>query len=744
MIGFLKSFTSNIHYKYSTQPSPQFTTGCWSVYDAKNKSTNEPVSVLVLSKKSVAKIMNRNGVELRTSMWEEVKAFATQGVHQLTKIRHPGVVKVVEPIESSKGTLTFVTERLVSTVQEIRESDLDEISVVRGVTTITQALSFLHSSIGVVHLNITPETVLVDAQGDWKLMGMEFVTTFEDHTPGSFYLPQRDPRLPYFMHPALDFLAPELVMEKICVPANDVWGIASLLYFIYIRKPPLSTRGNPNAYRDEYQRFRTKLSTISAKFPAKLRPYLDSLFSDNYEGRITIEILETTDFFQNPLIKALKSLDEYQAKPVEEKVSFLKHLATLIPHFPKQIRLRKIVRFAVNELSGPREPATGQLMGNTLFAAANDMSSLSFTDQILPIFSKITDYLPFQESVAANVETIVRATNDKDFSKTVLPLFVDALKHHDAQHVNLQTIILKSTPVYGKNLTVSKMEQLLFPAVIDCFAATPARSVKVAATESLSVLVDRGVSKTLIMDRLIPALQAMKTRDTAVVVSVSKLWQALCPRLNSEQIFTLALPHLLDCALVKQFTVDQFKQVMLIIQEQIDSVQKNQIKLLANNKPDDTDDWLNDTTPPISSSSVPSEPVASTSGISAEAPATLSKPVAKEPPTLLESAPSVIKSTKKTAPLPTLPPPKVGVKSSGMQAMVPQSKGNNIQATSKPQQPPSLMQSSSFMAPLVPSNKSEPSYMTPMQPDRSIKPSDNSTNDDFGDFTSSNQVDSLI
>lgn len=610
------------------------------MYDAKHKTNGELVSVFVMSKRKISEQISASGIRPRTASTQEVFDFATKGVHELTKIRHPAILKLVEPLEASKSSLTFATERISGALEQ--QNDLDDLQIVRGLTTVVQALQFLHAQLGMCHHNITPQTVFIDQQGDWKIGGFEFLVKFDDYQPGNFQLPILDPRMPTFVQPPFDYLAPELVLGRTAVPANDVWGLACLIYALYLRKPPMRLHNNGSAYREELAKFRHQInsSVVINKLPQALHSYIPSLFCEDPQGRITLDMLETTTFFQNPLIKALKSMDDFAAKPVEDKVSFLKHFQTLLPQFPKQMRIRKIAKFAVRELGGPRDPTTATLIGNVLFTVCADMSRLGFQEQVLPIFSKLTDYFPFQESVAANLTVISKNTNDKDFSKSVLPVIIDALKHHDAQHTALQTRLLSQAKVYGDNLTVSKMEQQMFPAVINCFAATPARSVKVSATQCLTVLVKRNVSKQLIIDNLIPALKAMKTRDPVVVVAVGDLWKDVCTRLNSEQIFTLGLPHLLEISLAKQLTVDQFKHLMTIVNSEIETVSKEQIKLLVNNEPADDDDWLNE---PVS---VTGPTNASSSDVTTTAPSSSSS--SKEPPSFGVSP--------LTAPSPSVPP----------------------------------------------------------------------------------------
>lgn len=751
MLGFLKSFSSNIHYKYSFQSTPSFEAGCWSVYDAKHKTTNDPVSVFVFNMKAVTKMLVNNGLHPKSAILAEISDFATKGVHQLTKIRHPAILKLVEPLETSKNSMTFVTERVVGSIDSISESDLDDLSVVRGLTTVVQALQFLHSQMGMVHGNICPRTVFADLQGDWKIAGLEFVVSYEEFPVGSFHLPVFDPRMPSYMHPCYDYLAPELMLHKTVLPANDVWSIACLLYAIYLRRSPLQTRHNPSAYKDELVSFRAKLNSpaIVSTLPSTLQPYLASLFCEEPEGRMTLPVLETTDFFQNPLINALNSMDEYAAKSTEDKVDFLKHFETLVPQFPKQMRVRKIVKFVTKELNGPRDPATGFLLGNVLFKICADMSKLSFQEAVIPLFGNLSDYFPFQESVASNLEVISRCTNEKDFSKSVLPVLLEILKYHDAQHVPLQVKVLSHSEYYAENLTVSKMEEAFFPAVVDCFAGTPARPVKTSATESLAVLVKKGVSKALITDRLIPALQAVKTRDPAVVSAIARLWKEICAKLSSQQVFTMAVPHLLELSLANQLTVDQFGQFMTVIRDLISQVEKNHTKTLIRNQPQTEDEWLNDPSHPIKPTQETSKSwvlAAQSQSVSfgASSSKDVSPTIAAHPvismttksssanrlnSSLIEPSSSKVLSSQRAQKLPALPPPNV--------------KPRELKSQRTFQQPmmPALIPSSGSKANGASlSKQSDPNSLSgfaTLQPQRNSKPD---ASDEFGSFISGNTV----
>jgi SCY1-like protein 2 len=95
---------------------------------------------------------------------------------------------MVEPLEETRSELTFVTEYFTSSLSALispssssgsrrndgasrppgtdsaGEIDLDEVEIQKGTLQIARALTFLHQQAKMVHLNISPEAILVNAK----------------------------------------------------------------------------------------------------------------------------------------------------------------------------------------------------------------------------------------------------------------------------------------------------------------------------------------------------------------------------------------------------------------------------------------------------------------------------------------------------------------------------------------------------------------------------------------------------
>jgi SCY1-like protein 2 len=188
---FVSSVSSNIHKKYEVQPNPSFHAGPWAVYDGiRRGSSSAPrsahqnyVSVFVFDKKFLEQSgsMRSSGGSSKAAN-DVVLARLKKEVSLLSRLRHPCLLEVVEPIEESRGTLTFVTERVISNLQLLaggiddldgysepyrgtgRKVELDELEIQSGLSSLTKALQFLHESALLVHANLTPQAVYVNGK----------------------------------------------------------------------------------------------------------------------------------------------------------------------------------------------------------------------------------------------------------------------------------------------------------------------------------------------------------------------------------------------------------------------------------------------------------------------------------------------------------------------------------------------------------------------------------------------------
>jgi SCY1-like protein 2 len=188
----LKSFSSNIssHYKLSEQPI--CTSGPWKIYDAKNKSNGKQVSVFVFERKILephsSGLVRSSAASLKKAQ-DEVTERLKREASSLARLRHPSILELVEPVEETRnGGLMFATEQVTASLGTLlrekdeqeraggkyledseghrrrREMEIDQLEIQKGLEQIGKGLEFLHESAGLVHGNLTPEAIFVNAK----------------------------------------------------------------------------------------------------------------------------------------------------------------------------------------------------------------------------------------------------------------------------------------------------------------------------------------------------------------------------------------------------------------------------------------------------------------------------------------------------------------------------------------------------------------------------------------------------
>lgn len=196
----LKSFTSNISSNYTLSPQPSSFSGPWKIFDAKKKSTGKAASVFVFDKKSLeppggGSLGGRSGALALKRAHEEVVERLKKEASSLARLRHPSILELAEPVEETRGGgLMFATEPVTACLTGLlqekddaekaggagrrsryvvdeadgqkrrRELELDELEIQKGLLQIAKGLEFLHESAGLVHANLTPDAIFVNAK----------------------------------------------------------------------------------------------------------------------------------------------------------------------------------------------------------------------------------------------------------------------------------------------------------------------------------------------------------------------------------------------------------------------------------------------------------------------------------------------------------------------------------------------------------------------------------------------------
>ncbi|VDP90515.1 unnamed protein product [Echinostoma caproni] len=272
----------------------------WKLYAAKKRSTQQEATVWALEKKTLESYPK--------SQRETVLDAMKHGVATMTRIKHPKILSVVQPLEESRDSLAFASEPLFTSLktalspscsstngnfEALRDFTLTDIEIKYGLIQasalnvihviapysvrititpfllqLTEALHFLHSDCHRLHLNLIPESVVINKYGLWKLAGFEFSKVLDESCNGTnnpsmdsvITVPIWQGALMPACQPALHGCSPEAILQGQVSRASDMFAFGLLICSLYNKGQPLLDTGN------DYSAYRRGIKDVSLYF----------------------------------------------------------------------------------------------------------------------------------------------------------------------------------------------------------------------------------------------------------------------------------------------------------------------------------------------------------------------------------------------------------------------------------------------------------------------------------------------
>ncbi|KAI0390323.1 ARM repeat-containing protein [Xylariaceae sp. FL0594] len=664
MFSSLKGFTSPINSNYTISQTVCSTAGAWNIYDAKKKSTQKPYSVFVFDKKT----LSSEGV---TSMRSDPTSFkrSVEGVVErlkkeassLARLRHPNVLELVEPLEETRGgRLQFVTEPITTSLSSLlqekdaqeraggvggrssrfvtedseghrrrREIEIDELEIQKGLLQVGKALEFLHENAGLIHGNLTPECILINAKSDWKISGLAFCTPPENSSKPTSVQPislsevlNLDPRLPRYVQLNLDYTSPDFVLDNNLTTSADMFSLGLLCIALYNspHRSPIETGGSISAYK----RIFTSSSTVPSAgndflskrpLPKDLSSHvLPRLITRRPAQRMTAREFQESQFFDNILVSTIRFLDAFPAKTPGEKASFMRGLNKVLPSFPKAVMEKKVLPALLEELKD-KELLSLILQNVFKIMSLLPSSRRAFGEKVRPKLKQIfvESAKPTQEKDTArdaglmvileNTKLMAENSSGKEFKDDVLPILLAAI---ESPTPSLVDAALRSLPVILPVLDFSTIKNELFPVITTVFSKTNSLAIKVRGCRAFVILcggsndnnsADDGLDglapdkkkktssssaldKYTMQEKIVPLIRAIKTKEPAVMMAALDVLRVVGDNADADFVAIEILPILWNMSLGPLLDLKQFQSFMDLIKALSRRVEEEQVKKL--------------------------------------------------------------------------------------------------------------------------------------------------------------------
>ncbi|KAF1944518.1 hypothetical protein EJ02DRAFT_501404 [Clathrospora elynae] len=669
----LKSFTSNISSNYTLSPQPTSYSGPWKIYDAKKKSTGKAASVFIFEKKSLeppagAGFGGRSAASGLKSAHEEVIERLKKEASSLARLRHPSVLELAEPMEETRGGgLMFATEPVTASLAGLlqekdeqekaggvggrrsryvveeadgqkrrRELEIDELEIQKGLLQIAKGLEFLHESAGLVHANLTPDAIFINAKSDWKISGLGFSTPPENSTKPTSVTPislsealNYDARLPRYVQLNIDYTSPDFVMDGNITFAADMFSLGMLIIALYNspHKSPLDFNGSSSSYKRAFSSSssvpnKTNNFMSSQPLPREVvNGVLDRLITRRPAQRLDAREFQQAQYFDNILVSTIRFLDSIAGKSPNEKSQFLRGLPRILNQFPKSVLDKKILPALLEEMKD-RELLTLILQNVFKIVTMLPTGKRAFTEKVIPKLretflsaSNATAKVaaPERDSLKEaglmvlleNMQIAAENSSGKEFKDDILPIINYAL---ESPTHSLVDAALRTLPVVLPILDFSTVKNELFPVIASIFAKTSSMGIKIRGLEAFKTLCGGGsepqdefqgdgltgivaapkvkssnvsiLDKYTIQEKVVPLLRGIKTKEPAVMMAALDVFKAISGQVDSDFLAMDILPILWQFSLGPLLNLPQFQGYMTLIKSTSARVENEQTRKL--------------------------------------------------------------------------------------------------------------------------------------------------------------------
>ncbi|KAJ2691067.1 Protein kinase domain-containing protein ppk32 [Coemansia spiralis] len=574
-------------YSFNLSHKPFGQSGLWSLYKATRSSTGQTVTVWVFDKRYFERGINRQLLAGREQA--VVIELLKNEAGQLTRLRHPSVLQVIEPLEESRGSLMFVTEQVLASLDDLVNPDqghvsggyrvdgdvfdLDDFEIQKGLLQISKVLGFLHGDARIVHGNLVPASVLINAKGDWKLGGFGFAQALG--SGGGEY--RYDYQMSAQTQRRLDYMAPEAVFEGKSHCAGDLFSLGCLATAVYFNgRSPLDCRNDVGAYRRDLDRLAS--SQAVAKLPEPLRGPVLALLAVDPARRLSLGEFQRSSYFDDVLVAALRYLESLAEQSMEQKVAFMRGLPRVLSKFPERVLRRKILPALLDQTS---DHALLPFTMPNVFLIVEKLTEESFNSLAMPglrqVFAVADPPPQLSVVILEHLALLQRKARPDVFRADVLPVVYSALMSAVPM---VQDKALEAVPAIAETMDGGELRTQVLPRVQQLYTKASVLSRKICALKCLQGMM-KALGEQTIVEHVIPLLRRTKTQEHGVIMAMLEMYEEMgMAFVERGTVAREILPALWVQAMNNRLDVDQFRRFLAAIKRLEEKIEREQILYL--------------------------------------------------------------------------------------------------------------------------------------------------------------------
>lgn len=479
----------------------------WKIHKGTPKTREGKASVFVFEKKRLDSYSSAEREEILSTLRKEAQT--------LQKYKHPGILSIQEPLIEDKSTLVFATEYVPYSLSDWADSDKSRLELKMVIIQLCEVLHFLHEDAKVIHSNLNPYGCFVDEKGRVKISCLT-------HSIGD--PPVEGIEYKYNCNlskslPDLCWVAPEIVLEERAYFRSDVFSLGFILYYLSRRikssvdSALVSLSNNtPECYKKAMGDFeRTKRDNLNKLEAQEDRNLIERTLERNPSSRPTISELMENKWFNDPLLKALKFIENLPNNEPNKNIEFLKIFPTILLQFEEKIIIKRILPVFISCLR--MENLITQLLPSII--AIGENVKLDFEKEI---WEGVKGLFQMKQMPAAalyfiltKLQFIGDRVSNSEFTSSMLNIICKAL---DCNVVKIQSVVLSNFPYIIKKIDSQAFKNQLYPRLADILTNTSSKSLKLTILKSVKECYNI-LDQSIINDSLLKTLEKVRKVDNS-------------------------------------------------------------------------------------------------------------------------------------------------------------------------------------------------------------------------------------
>ncbi|KAH8893310.1 ARM repeat-containing protein [Thozetella sp. PMI_491] len=364
---------------------------------------------------------------------------ARNALKKLRTLRHPGVIKVLDTVETDTY-IYIATERLVPLRWHLKRKSISPETAKWGLYSIASTVKFINDEATSIHGNLKVASIYTSESGEWKLGGFEVLSSVKDDEAIIYNYGSLVPDSARYTPPELARSGWDAI-KKNPHSAVDSYDFGVLVFEVF--------NGD---FMGSDQAGQTK------NVPPTMHSSYKRLVNANPKARVSVgHFLEqgkrSGSFFDSPLIKLTEGVDNLGVKSAEEREAFLEDLTELSDDFPEDF----------------------------------------FKMKVLPELLKSVEFGGGGPKAFAVVMKIASKLSNDDFDNKVTPVIIRLFGNPDRA---LRVCLLDSLPLMIERLSQKTVNDKIFPQIVSGFTDV-APVVREQTLKSVLTLVSKLSDRTI-------------------------------------------------------------------------------------------------------------------------------------------------------------------------------------------------------------------------------------------------------